>query len=378
MQRIKSLDILRGVVMVLMAIDHVRVYSGMPAGGPELGIFFTRWITHFCVPAFVFFAGTAAFLNGYGDKSTYKLSRFLLVRGFLLVLLEITIIRFFWCFNFNYGNFFLAGVIWMLGWCMVLMALLVKLKPLTVGIIGVAIIVCQQVFHFVPGIFPVSIRPSFAMFWNFIYPSGMEGPAGISILYVVVPWIGVMAAGYGFGLILIMNPQKRRRICVSIGLGAIALFIILGTGLIYFDPGNKDKTTTPFLFQLLNQRKYPASQLYLLMTLGPVIALLPYAEKARGWLADVFSVFGRVPMFYYLLHILLIHISALLVNIIMYGNAHQQWYSTAPYSDVPEHYRWGLPILYLVFFLDVIILYFACKWYAGIKQRSQNKWLRLI
>ncbi len=137
--RIQSIDFVRGLVMVLMAIDHVRVYSGLPAGGPDPGIFFTRWVTHFCAPAFVFLSGTSAFL--YGRKlAPGALMRYLITRGLLLIVLELTVIRFFWTFNFDYAKFTLAGVIWMLGWCMVLLGFMVRLNPKTVGIIGLLII----------------------------------------------------------------------------------------------------------------------------------------------------------------------------------------------------------------------------------------------
>src|SRR5688572_1930595 len=148
--RIQSVDILRGLVMVLMAIDHVRVYSGVPAGGPEAGVFFTRWITHFCAPGFAFLAGTSAFLYGIKIADQAKLARYLVTRGLMLVVLELTAIRFFWAFNVNYAEFVLAGVIWMLGWCMVLLAALTWLRPKVVGIIGVTIILVQQLFGFVP------------------------------------------------------------------------------------------------------------------------------------------------------------------------------------------------------------------------------------
>jgi hypothetical protein len=134
-----------------------------------------------------------------------------------------------------------------------------------------------------------------------------------------------------------------------------------------------------FIFQLLNQRKYPASQLYLLMTLGPAVALLPWAGRVRGWLADALSVFGRVPFFYYLLHIPLIHVSALLVNLIVSGATQQQWYNSAPYVFVPEESRWSLALLYALFAIDVMVLYFACQWYLRYKFSHPNiKWLKYI
>src|SRR5215213_8719659 len=143
-QRLQSIDFIRGVVMILMAIDHVRVYSGIPAGGPSPGVFFTRWVTHFCAPAFVFLAGTSAFFNGRKLGDMGRLSRFLITRGALLVVLELTAIKFFWTFGLDYKSFTLAGVIWMLGWCMIILGALVQLSPKAVGWIGVAIVLAQQ------------------------------------------------------------------------------------------------------------------------------------------------------------------------------------------------------------------------------------------
>jgi uncharacterized membrane protein len=198
-----SLDVVRGVVMLLMAIDHVRVYSGIPAGGQTPGIFFTRWITHFCAPAFVFFAGTAAFLHGRKLGNKGALARYLVIRGLILVVLELTVIRFSWTFNFHYTDFVLAGVIWMLGWCMVMLAGLVWLPTWVIGIGGFAIIFFQQVFHVVPRVLPESVRNSVGWIWEFIYPAGLPEPPGIAVLYVLVPWIGVMAVGYAFGAVML-------------------------------------------------------------------------------------------------------------------------------------------------------------------------------
>jgi uncharacterized membrane protein len=374
--RIQSIDLLRGVVIILMAIDHVRVYSGIPAGGATAGIFFTRWITHFCVPTFVFFAGTGAFMYGNKTGNKSSLPRFLVTRGFILVLLELTVIRLAWTFNLDYANFTLAGVIWMLGWCMILLAAFVRLPVTAIGIIGLAIITFQQIFQYLPGILPSSIKNSVGMIWEFIYPSGLNGVPGISILYVIVPWIGVMMAGYAFGKIMLMEASRRNRICRSVGLSATALFLIIGSIIILRQSSKPE--APPFLFRLLNQKKYPASQLYLLMTLGPVIALLPFAERARGWFANVLITFGRVPMFYYILHILLIHIVALIVMWLRGSNA-SEWYTTAPFTGMPEEHRWGLSLLYLVFIIVVTLLYFACRWYGKYKfGHPEKKWLKYI
>lgn len=380
--RVQSVDLLRGAIMVLMAIDHVRCYSGQPAGGPTAGIFFTRWVTHFCAPGFLFFAGTSAFLYGLKLNDNAKLARYLLTRGLLLVLLELTVVRFFWMFNFDYANFTLAGIIWMIGWCMVLLAAFVRLRPVTIGIIGLVIIFAQQAFRYVPLILPQSMQQTAGYIWGFFYPSGLEGMPHIAVLFVIIPWVGVMMAGYGFGKILLLDPAKRNRICYWVGLSTIAAFLIAGSVNIIFNLSGShhlQEDTRPFIFKLLAQQKYPPSQVFLLMTLGPLIALVPFAEKVKGWFANVLILFGRVPFFYYLMHILLIHVSALMVNLIRTGNMHQDWYMTAPFTEIGEADRWSLPLLYLVYIIDLIILYVACNWYAKYKfNNPDKKWLKYL
>jgi uncharacterized membrane protein len=186
-----------------------------------------------------------------------------------------------------------------------------------------------------------------------------------------------MAAGYGFGTILLLPAERRRRICLWIGISATLLFLIVGSVIALLQPASDD--SQPFIFRLLNQRKYPASQLYLLMTLGPAIAMMPLVENAKGWLAKALQTFGSVPMFYYLAHILLIHISALIVMMIREGKIFSEWYANAPYAWLPEEHRWSLGLLYLVFFIDVFLLYFLCRWYARYKfSHREVKWLKYL
>lgn len=366
--RIQSIDLLRGLVMVLMAIDHVRVYSGLPAWGTEAEIFFTRWITHFCAPAFAFFAGTSAFL--YGNKvDRTELVRYLVTRGLLLVILELTVIRFLWAFHINFSEFMLAGVIWMLGWCMILLVAFIRMKPIHIAILGVVLIVFQFVFGRVPYFFPESVRLAFGRFWEFVYPSGFETFPNTTVLYSIVPWIGVMAAGYGFGSVLQMEEAKRNRICRMIGLSMILLFLFIGTVAALSSSADE----VPFIYRLLKQRKYPASSLFLLMTLGPFIAMVPLAEKAKGWISKILSVIGKVPFFYYLAHILVIHLSALLVQLVLHGSVHQEWFRYAPYVFIENEYRWSLLLLYPVFAANVVILYFLCRWYARIRPIIRRK-----
>ena len=370
--RLNALDLIRGVVMVLMVIDHVRVYAGVPAGGPTPAVFFTRWVTHFCAPVFVFFAGAAAFLHGRSLSNPGLLSRFLITRGLLLVLLEVTLIRFSWTFNFAYSEWILAGVIWMIGWCMVLLAGLIRLPTRAVAVLGLLLIVAQYAFSVVPRFMPAW----FAWWWEFVYPSGFERDGPVNVLYTLVPWIGVMATGFAFGSIMVREAADRRRICLRIGLTALSIFLLLATVDVLRSPA-----TDPWsqrVFSALSPSKYPASPLFLLMTLGPAIAMLPLAERARGWIAGVFTTFGRVPMFFYLLHIPLIHVLALAVNYLRDGAMHHEWYATAPYANVPEEHQWSLGLLYAIFAVAIVVLYPLCRWFSDYKATHTASWLRFI
>lgn len=375
--RVASIDLIRGAVMVLMAIDHVRVYSGLPAGGPTAGIFFTRWITHFVAPAFIFLAGTSAFFYGRKRKD---LSRFLFIRGVWLVLLELTVIRVGWTFNFDFANYLLAGVIWVIGWCMVLMAALVKLRTRTIAIIGIAIIA----LHNAVMLWLINHTPALGELWKILYIGFYNGPVAgtpLIVLYSIIPWIGVMAAGYAFGPILTLEPARRNRICLRLGLGATALFLVLRGFNIYGDPRPWSATPPmPGLLSFLNTTKYPASLLFLLMTLGPTIALIPLLDRARGRIVQWTATFGRVPFFYYVLHIPLIHALAVVVSLIRSGSVNPWLFTNHPMANppAPEGYTWSLGLLYLVWAIAVVALYVPCRWYADLKARRSDWWLKYL
>ena len=289
-------------------------------------------------------------------------------------------IRVCWTFNFDFAHYLLAGVIWVIGWCMILMAALVRFRPKTLGIIGVAIIALHNAL--MPPL--VSHVPALGELWKMLYVGFFNGPVGgtpLIVLYSIIPWIGVMAAGYAFATVLTMEPARRNRICLRLGLGAIALFLVLRGFNLYGDPQPWSATgPRPGLLSFLNTTKYPASLSFQLMTLGPTIALIPLLDRARGRVARWLTVFGRVPFFYYVLHIPLIHALALVVSKIRTGTVDPWLFTNHPMANppAPNGYTWSLGLLYLVWAIAVVLLSFPCRWYADLKARRNNWWLKYL
>ncbi|MBY0496147.1 MAG: heparan-alpha-glucosaminide N-acetyltransferase domain-containing protein [Cyanobacteria bacterium] len=375
--RVRALDVARGLVMVLMAIDHVRVYAGVPAGGPAPAVFFTRWVTHFCAPGFVFLAGSSAFLRRSTLPGTAELSRYLLTRGLLIVLLELTVMRFFWTFNFDVINYNLAGVLWMIGWSLVALAALVWLPFEAIAAIGLVIVLGHNLADpYLRDAGRAIGESPFRWFWQFLYFGGSvslgESGPRIAILYSLMPWIGVMAAGYAFGRVLQWPVERRNRACLMIGGAAIALFIVLRTFNLYGDP-RPWNAEQPLTF--LNTTKYPASLLFLLMTLGPLIALMPIFERVRGAIGNALALFGRVPLFYYVLHIPLIHVAAMIVSLIRTGSITPWLFGNHPLEppEPPDGYRWSLVLLYLVTAVCVVALYGACRWWVERRRAASGR-----
>jgi uncharacterized membrane protein len=380
--RITSLDFVRGVAMVLMAIDHVRVYSGVPAGEPTFGVFFTRWITNFVAPAFVFLAGTSAYLYSRKLSDRWSLSKFLLSRGLWLIFLELTLLRVAWTFNFDFQHYLLAGVIWMIGWSMIAVAAAVYLPRPAIATIGIALIA----FHNLTNLFRPQLAHAFGpdgpnwllriIYFGGAVEIGKSGPP-LLILYVLVPWVGLMFAGYALGPITQQSADARRRIFLRLGLALTALFIALRLAGIYGDPRPWDRHT---LFSFLNTAKYPASLEYLCMTIGPMFLLWALAEGWTGRFAEIIETFGRVPMFYYLLHIPLIHLAACVVSLLREGHVDPWLFTNHPLDPgpLPTGYMWGLPLLYLVYAVCLVLLYFPCRWYANLKATKRSKLLSYI
>jgi uncharacterized membrane protein len=381
--RLDSVDLLRGLVMVIMVLDHARHYFTIVRFNPvnldetTVAHFFTRWLTHVCAPAFVFLAGTGAFLFRERGKTKKELSWFLLSRGTWLIVLELTVMRMAWQFSFDY-SYAVGQTIWAIGWSMVFLSGLVFLPVSATVALGVAMIVGHNALD---GIRPKMLG-DFAWLWKILHSGGrvqISESYTLSAMYPLIPWIGVMAAGYGFGKILKMEEVGRRKTLWLLGAGLTIGFIFLRWLNIYGDPKqwtvHEDPVMT--LVDFLNCDKYPPSLLFLLMTLGPAIASLALFEQWRGPVARFFIVFGRVPLFFYVLHIFLIHALAVLAAWLTIGDPASLVGSTKP-LELPEGYGFELPVVYLIWIGVSIALYPACRWYAEVKRRSRSRLLSYL
>ena len=381
--RLDSIDLLRGLVMVIMALDHVRDYftdvrfDPLDLSHTTAALAFTRLITHFCAPVFVFLAGTGAYLSLSRGKSRSALSRFLFTRGLWLIVLELTVVRLGWEFNFNYSLAFVQ-VIWAIGCSMIALSALVYLPSRVVGAFGVAMVVAHNLAD---GLNPGQLGV-FGWPWQVLHAGGviLYAPGYIFVVaYPLIPWIGVMAAGFAFGEVFTVPAEKRRRLLYAIGGGMIFLFIALRAFNLYGDPTpwSGQQTTVLSVVSFLNCQKYPPSLLYLLMTLGPPIALLPVLEKWKGKAAGFFLVYGRVPMFYYILHLFLFHALALGTAAVM-GFDTSFLFSDPFLRPWPAAWGFGLAGVYAFWALTVLLLYPVCRWFAGVKRRRREAWLSYL
>ncbi|PTQ99973.1 putative membrane protein [Mucilaginibacter yixingensis] len=376
--RIHSIDILRGIIMVLMALDHTRDFFSNAAFDPldldktTAAYYLTRWVTHLCAPTFIFLSGASAYLSSQ-RKTSRQTSSFLLSRGLWLIFLELTVVNFGWMFDPGFHLVF-AQVIWAIGFSMIFLAALVYLKPLHIGIIGLALIFGHNLFD---GIKSASWG-QYKFFWMFLHEQNLyviSKTHAIMLLYPVVPWCGVMAAGYAFGTLFQFDPAGRQRLFIQIGLCCILLFLLLRLFNIYGDPRpwahqhNLEKDA----FDMMNVQKYPPSLAYLLITLGISIAALGLLEFTNNGITKTFTTYGRVPMFYYVLHIYLLHLAALFTAM----GKHTSLNSLTAVGLGPQH-GFSLPVIYLIWLSVVILLYFPCYWFMKVKQRRRDWWLSYV
>lgn len=379
--RISSIDILRGLVMIIMALDHVRDFFHIAAmvedptnlNSTTPTLFFTRWITHYCAPIFVFLSGTSAFLSGQ-KKTKKELSSFLLKRGLFLMVLEIVVVNFLIVFDPLY-RFIGLQVIWVIGLSMVLLSFLIYLPLRVLFIIGIVMVVGHNMLDGFNYNNMNEIPFWHAFFHQQLFTSYADGRF-FAILYPLIPWPGVMLLGYCMGAWYVkeFDAAKRKRLLLGWGLTAIAAFFILRWINVYGDlvPWSTQKDNVMTILSFFNVTKYPPSLLYLCMTLGPALLLLIWLEKVKGSWTNIVSVYGRVPMFYYLLHFFTIHVLCIVL-----------FFATGrPVSDIaagnfafrPNDFGFSLPIVYLIWIAVVAGLYPLCKRYDTYKMNNRQKW----
>lgn len=384
--------------MVLMALDHVRDFafagtlhfSATDFTQTTPSIFFTRWVTHFCAPVFVFLAGTGVFLQRSRGKSIPDLSRFLVTRGMWLIVLELTVVRFGVTFTEDSQLLGILQVIWVIGVGMIILAGLIRLPTSVVGALGVSIICLHNVLDRIPiyryagpgspGATPVQwvwalLHAGFAML-----PVGHSGDV-LVVLYAVLPWFGVMAAGYAFGSVYELTPEARRRVLLRLGGASTTAFVVIRALNGYGDPNpwTHQPLGTYTVLSFLDVTKYPPSLDFVLMTLGPAILALVWFERVgRRGLAGPLIIFGRVPMFYYLLQWFAAHGITLAVVVAL----HQHpvwlfWHGFPPPAAGPDA-GVRLRTTYLIWFSVIALLYPLCRWYAGVKARRRDWWLSYL
>jgi uncharacterized membrane protein len=374
-----AVDLVRGAAMVLMALDHVRDYFGRSGARPTniaattVPLFLTRWVTHFCAPVFVFLAGTAAFLSGSSGRSRAGLSRFLLTRGLWLVLLELTVVRLAWLFELSY-RFVMLQVIWAIGWSMVALAGLIWLPRSAIAVVGVAMVAGHNALDHVRAASLGRAR----WLWVVLHEGGRLAPfrgTRAIALYPLVPWIGVMAAGYAFGAWAVLERGARRRRTLALGLALCAAFVLVRALNRYGDPEpwvHSPRGALYTLLSFLNCEKYPPSLDYLLMTLGPALCALAAMDlPAPPRVLAPLRAFGRAPLFYYVVHLFVIHAAAV--------GAARLWGTRGGGFAGSGEVGFGLAGVYAVWALVVVGLYAPTAWFARLKQRRREwRWLSYL
>ena len=386
-KRILSIDILRGLVMIIMALDHTRDFfhidamTGDPLN-PETTtgmLFFTRWITHFCAPTFVFLSGLSAYLSAQ-NKTPGKASSFLLKRGLWLIVIEIALITLGLTFNPFY-NFIILQVIWAIGFSMIFLALFSRISYKTVLIIGLILVFGHNLFD----LFPAPADTNSGMILKiFFTASGTILPVSsthlVGVFYAILPWTGVMFVGYGVGAWYKKGyaADRRQRNLLIVGLLTIFVFISLRLINIYGDPAPRKEYHDLFknLLAFFNVSKYPPSLQYTAMTLGPAMLFLAFTENLNNWFTRITSVYGAVPFFYYVLHFYLLH--TLLVVVFFATGYTSKEIIQIPFWFRPATFGFSLPIVYLIWFCVVATLYLPCRWFKRYKENHKQWWLRYV
>ncbi len=387
-QRVQSIDILRGIVMLIMALDHTRDFfhvTAMTDSPLNLNtttpiLFFTRWITHFCAPTFVFLSGTSAFLAGQ-RKSKKELSAFLIKRGLWLLFVQVAVMSLIFSFNPLY-NIIFWDVIWVIGWSMILLGLLVRTSIKLIIVIGAILFFGHNILDY----FQLPQTGLAHIFWSIFFTAfGTVFPYApsriILDLYAILPWSGVMFLGYGFGKLFQLNDAvKRKKTILTIGFTLIILFIILRYINQYGDISrwSTQKTNAYTFLSFLNTSKYPPSLLFLCMTLGPAIILLALTEIVQNKFTRFVSMYGRVPFFYYVVHFFLIHVVCVILFFITGHGIKDIADPNSPFLFRPQHFGFSLLIVYVLWMFLIVALYKPCKWFDDYRRTHRQWWLSYL
>lgn len=391
--RLASIDALRGGIMIIMALDHVRdfIHRGAMSGSPTdlktttAGVFLTRWVTHFCAPVFMFTAGLGAyFYLRNGQRTKGELSRFLLTRGLWLMFLEVTVMQLAYTFNPANSNPLFVLILWILGVCMIVLAGLIWIPISWLTVISVATILLHNTLD---GIRAQTFG-SFAPVWTLLHQVGVFPIAGRIVIlpYALIPWFAVMALGFCCGPLFDMPPQQRRRLLSRIGVAASIAFVVLRAVNVYGDPSRWASQPTALFTALsfMNVTKTPPSLLFLLMTLGPAMIALSLLDRASLSRSNPLIVFGRTPLFYFVLHFFLAHLAAMLLAVARYGSGALSFFwlpvpsMSGPAQSFPPDFGYDLWVAYAVWMTIVVLLYPLCRWFAGVKERSRSPWLSYL
>ena len=387
--RIQSVDALRGAIMMLMAIDHIRDYvarSAMQFLPTDLtrttaAIFLTRWITHFCAPVFMLTAGLGAFFwMSRGRRSKGELSRFLITRGLWLIFLELTVLRLILLSQISvHGSPLILMILWAIGLSMIALAGLIYLPlPLLAGL-SIAII---SLHNLLDGVSADRFGRA-AWLWDILHQQDVLTFLGVkfAIAYPVLPWIGVIASGYCLGTVFSWDAKRRQRFLMRLGFALTVAFIVVRDINIYGDPTpwSRQSSSLFTILSFINTTKYPPSLDFLLMTLGPALAILGWLERFHFSLNNPLIVFGRVPFFYYGAHLLVAHLLAIAMNFLRYGPTSFLLLAPpsmgSPSELFPPDYGFPLWTVYAVWVVVLLLLYPACRWFARLKQRRNDWWL---
>jgi len=387
--RVSSIDIARGLIMVIMALDHTRDYFHADAfvfdptnlEKTNTALFFTRWVTHFCMPAFVLLSGVASRIS-LARKTKKELSWYLFTRGVWMVILEIAVLRFGMLFNF-YFDITLLGVLWLFGICMILLSVLIYLPNKVLLVIGLVIVFGHNLLDV------VAIDPTSFWFapWTILMRVGflsVNPNVAFIISYPIVPWLGVMLVGYGLGSWYSnqIDSITRQKWLLTAGFICVIAFVILRFVNVYGDPApwSNQQSTWFTVLSFINTTKYPVSLLFLLMTIGPLLILISLLEKGNAKTLNPLNTIGRVPLFYFILHFYLIHVLALISFMIKTGKSFSEidFHFAKSFGGITPEGGYSLPWVLLFWVLIVLLIYPLCNVYDRVKSQHRGTFLSYL